>query len=110
MTDSGALRGRLCLVTGASAGIGLETALGLARQGAALILVCRDRHRGEAARRAVQRAARAQVELRVADLASQRAVAELAAGVALGHRQLHVLVHNAATLPAERQVSSDGIE
>ena len=43
--------GKVCVVTGANAGIGLETALGLAEIGATnLVMLCRDRERGEAAR------------------------------------------------------------
>jgi NAD(P)-dependent dehydrogenase (short-subunit alcohol dehydrogenase family) len=42
--------GRVCMVTGANSGIGKETALGLARMGATVVMVCRHRGRGEAAR------------------------------------------------------------
>ena len=42
--------GRTAIVTGATGGIGLWTAIGLARAGAHVIMVCRDPHRGEDAR------------------------------------------------------------
>ena len=43
------MTGKICIVTGANTGIGKETALGLAKLGASVVMVCRDRERGEAA-------------------------------------------------------------
>lgn len=51
------LAGKRCLLTGATSGIGLATALEFARQGANLIIVARDRARGEEALAAVRAAA-----------------------------------------------------
>lgn len=47
--DSSSMDRRICMVTGANSGIGKATALGLAKMGATLVIVCRDRSRGEAA-------------------------------------------------------------
>ena len=51
-----AMQGRVCLVTGANSGIGNVTALELARRGAHVVMVCRDRERGEAAQREIRAA------------------------------------------------------
>jgi len=48
-STSNSMQGKVCLITGANSGIGKETALGLAKMGATVILVCRDQSRGEAA-------------------------------------------------------------
>ena len=48
------LRGKVAVVTGANAGMGKEISLGLARLGATLVMVCRDRQRGESARSEVE--------------------------------------------------------
>ena len=75
------MEGKTALVTGANAGMGLAITRGLAGLGAAVVMVARDRDRGEAARRQVtSEVAGADLGLLVADLSSQRAIRELAAG------------------------------
>ena len=69
--DRSGIFGKVCLVTGASAGIGEETAVALGQFGAHVLLACRDRRRGEAALHRVRRTG-ARCELFVADLSSQR--------------------------------------
>ena len=67
------------VVTGASGGIGLFTALGLARTGMRVVMTGRDRERTEAARRFVAARVRtAQIEIALADFASLGAVRRLA--------------------------------
>lgn len=106
------MRDRTCLVTGATSGIGRETALGLARAGGRVLIVARDRERGEAARSDLAGAVapHGSVELFLADLASQRDVRDLADRVCQGHDRLDVLVHNAGAVNRMRRVTADGIE
>ena len=74
MSES-SLEGRTCVVTGASSGVGEQTALGLARRGACVVLVCRSRERGERSRAAIVRASgNPAVQLQLADLTSQAAI------------------------------------
>lgn len=113
MTTSAAvdMRERVCLITGASAGIGRATALGLATLGANVVMVCRDLERGRAARAEIlQRSGIAAVDLLIADLASQAAVRELARTVTARYPQLHVLVNNAAVNRSRRSLTPDGLE
>jgi NAD(P)-dependent dehydrogenase (short-subunit alcohol dehydrogenase family) len=105
------MEGRVCLVTGATGGIGLEAAKSLAAQGATLVLVGRDAGRGEAALQAVRtHAPGAQVELLLADLSKQRDVRALAEAFLARHARLHVLLNNAGALFDRRQVTEDGLE
>jgi NAD(P)-dependent dehydrogenase (short-subunit alcohol dehydrogenase family) len=105
------LQGRVCLVTGASSGIGRQTALELARLGATVVLACRDRVRGEAARRQVIAAAsHPRVELELVDLSSLASIRDFVRRFRESHETLHVLVNNAGTWSSRRRTSVDGIE
>ena len=105
------MRGRVCVVTGANRGIGGATALGLARLGATVLMLCRDAARGAAAGDDVRReSGNPDVSLVVADLASLASVRAAAADIAARHPAVHVLVNNAGVNLARRAVSADGVE
>ena len=105
------LEGRVCLVTGASSGIGRQAALELARLGATVVLACRDRARGEAARARIAAAAgHPRVELLIVDLSSQASIRDFVRRFREGHDALHVLVNNAGIWSSRRRLSVDGIE
>jgi NAD(P)-dependent dehydrogenase (short-subunit alcohol dehydrogenase family) len=106
-----ALRGRVCLVTGASRGLGKETALGLARLGATVLILARDERLATAAAEDVAlRSGNPDVAVVVADLASFENIRNAAAQIRERHLALHVLVHNAGVNLARRKLSADGIE
>jgi NAD(P)-dependent dehydrogenase (short-subunit alcohol dehydrogenase family) len=99
------------VVTGASAGIGREVARGAAARGARVILVCRDRERGERARAELRRSVTSgTLELVVADLSSQQAVRQLCADLDRRLERLDVLVHNAGVVAPTRELTDDGLE
>jgi NAD(P)-dependent dehydrogenase (short-subunit alcohol dehydrogenase family) len=107
----GTMSGRTCLVTGATSGIGKETALRLAMLGATVVIVARDAARGAAARAEITaRAPLAQVEVMTADLSSLAQVRGLAGDVLGRHGRLDVLVNNAGVISPRRQVTADGLE
>lgn len=101
----------ICVVTGASSGIGRETALALARDGATVALVCRTRERGERALAEVtRRSGSGAVSLFVADLASPRAIRAVAAELDRALPRVNVLVNNAGLTLRERVVTAEGLE
>ncbi len=106
-----ALLGRTVVVTGASSGIGLTTAAGLARLGASVALVARDRAKGEAALAAGREAsAGGTPSLFLADLGSLAQVRRLAGELLAAVPRIDVLVNNAGAVHATRKQSADGIE
>jgi NAD(P)-dependent dehydrogenase (short-subunit alcohol dehydrogenase family) len=102
--------GKVVVITGANAGIGFATALELARQGAAIVLVCRDVDRGNAAMRAIATVTSTPPALFIADLSSQASVRELAATLHEHLSRIDVLVNNVGAAFATREVTVDGIE
>src|SRR5579864_6936569 len=95
-TSNISMQGKICLVTGANSGIGKATALGLAQMGATVVIVCRDRTRGEAAQNEIKEQSNNQnVDLLLADLSSQQSIRQLAEQFKLRYSQLHILINNA---------------
>jgi retinol dehydrogenase 14 len=105
------LSGKVCLITGANSGIGFITALELAKMGATVLMVARDKQKGEAALAEVKAKSGSQaVELLLADFTSLQSVRELAAEVKRRYPKLHVLVNNAGTSLSKRELTQDGFE
>lgn len=105
------MTGRVCLVTGANSGVGKATATGLAQMGAMIVMVCRDRKRGEEAQDEIKtQTGNRNVDLLLADLSSQKAVRRLACNFKGEYGRLDVLVNNAGVTNSKRKESADGLE
>lgn len=101
--------GKTVIVTGAGAGIGLETADALAQKGAELILVELDRQRGEQAGARIARGA-SRPRLFVADLSLQADVRRVSAEILGATERIDVLINNAGAMFNTRQETVDGLE
>jgi NAD(P)-dependent dehydrogenase (short-subunit alcohol dehydrogenase family) len=108
---SGGIVEKIGIVTGASSGIGLHTALGLARAGMRVVMAGRDRARTEAACRFVtERSSAGRVEIMLADFSRLAEVRRLADEFVSSHDRLDVLVNNAGLVSPRYRVSGDGFE
>lgn len=106
-----ASRGKICLVTGATRGIGLATAAALARLGAHVVLTGRGAQRLEAAARVIAaQPGAAQADTLPADLSSLEQVRALAAEFQHRYSRLDVLVNNAGGTFLKYDTTADGLE
>ncbi len=111
LTVNTSMQGKACMVTGANSGIGKATALGLAQVGANVVMVARDRARGEVAQNEVKaKSGNNSVDLLVADLSSQQSIRQLVENFKQHYEQLHVLINNAGVFMLTRRETVDGLE
>jgi len=105
------MKGKTCIITGATGGIGLELAARLAALGARLVLVGRNRDKGEAAiarlRGDVPGVA---VEMHYADLSRPDEIRRLADVLLAAATRIDVLVNNTGAIFARREITRDGLE
>lgn len=105
------MKDKIVLITGASSGIGLAAALLLAERGAEIVMVCRDRIRGNFMRKGVaEHATGRPPALLFADLSSQEQIRILAEQVCRSYDRIDVLINNAGAVFASRELTEDGIE
>jgi NAD(P)-dependent dehydrogenase (short-subunit alcohol dehydrogenase family) len=104
------MQGQVCVVTGATSGIGKAAAAALARQGAEIIVVGRDPGRAEATAAAIQADGAPPPKVEIADLARLDQVRALAGRLNQTLDRVDVLINNAGLVLNERQVTPDGYE
>src|SRR5437764_14651586 len=103
-TVNSSMQGKICMVTGANSGIGKATALELAQRGATVVMVCRDRARGEQARSEITTTSRnTAFELLAAVLSSQQSIRLLVDTVKHHKPLLHeMIIYTSTSLPSSR--------
>lgn len=105
------MNGKVCIVTGANAGIGKATAVGLAELGATVLMICRSLERGQIALQEIEeRSGNNNLYLLIADLAAQQEIRHLVHAILGRFPRIDVLVNNAAVIPLRRTLSVDGLE
>src|SRR6201996_1521485 len=105
------MSGKTVVITGATSGVGLATAIVLAERGAEVVMVGRDRTRANFMRTEIaQYASGNEPILFLADLSSQAEIHRLAERLHGCFSRIDVLINNAAAVLAEREVTSEGLE
>ena len=104
--------GKLAIITGATGGLGLETAIALAGAGAEVILAGRNPAKGRTAEALIKdRHRNAKVRFETIDLASLASVAAFAERMLAANRPIDILVNNAGVMaPTKRKTTADGFE
>jgi NAD(P)-dependent dehydrogenase (short-subunit alcohol dehydrogenase family) len=104
------MTGRICVITGATRGIGRAAGEGLVRLGASVVLICRRQEDGEEVSRELRSFAAVPPEVVVADLSSQASIRSAAERIRSSWPRLHVLINNAGVFTRRRELTVDGLE
>ena len=108
------MQGKVCIVTGANSGIGKAAALALAKNGATVIMLCRNRKRGQSALdEIINQSKNPNIGLIIADLSSQKSIRTFIMEFNSQYNHLHILINNAANFDMnlkKPQLTEDGIE
>ncbi len=105
------MKGKVCVVTGATSGIGQAAATAFAAMGAQISLVARSVEKAEATRRRIQQTTpSAQIDVFLGDLGVQADVRRIGAEMLERHSRIDVLFNNAGVTHLEYRETPDGIE
>jgi retinol dehydrogenase 12 len=100
----------VCLITGATEGVGKATALELAKKGFTIVVAARSANKAEALKREIETSTGSSVDFIVADMASLRQVRQLAETFRRRYATLDVLINNAGVFLPTRIETEDGYE
>ena len=102
---------KICVVTGANAGLGFETAKAFAVQKAEVIMICRSKSKGEAAQQKIMDyTGNSRIHLVIMDLSSQKEIRDGAVNITQRWPQIDILVNNAAMILSHFALTEDRIE
>jgi NAD(P)-dependent dehydrogenase (short-subunit alcohol dehydrogenase family) len=105
------MQGKICIVTGSNSGIGKETALSLAKMGAKVVMVVRNKERGEKAQKEiVKQSGTNSVDLMICDLSSMESTKQFSKEFKKKYKRLDVLVNNAGAVFNKREITPEGFE
>ena len=102
---------KVCLITGATSGIGKAAAISLARQGFKLVLVGRAQEKSEKVRQGIKEVLpNSTPEVYIGDLSSRQSIGALAKDIRSAHPRIDVLINNAGGIFGSRVLTAEGIE
>ena len=105
------MEGKICMITGANSGIGKATAIGLAKMNATVVIVCRNKERGEPAlKEIIEKTGNNNMDLFLCNLSSLESIRNLVTEFKNKYQNLHVLINNAGVMLSKRVSSVDGFE
>ncbi len=102
--------GRICIITGATSGVGYAATKRLAKGGAQLVLVCRNKDKAEGVQGKLQLEYQTQIDVVLADFSRLTDVRTAAATILRNYPRIDVLINNAGVHMTRRIVTEDGVE
>ncbi|XP_054480644.1 dehydrogenase/reductase SDR family member 12-like [Anoplopoma fimbria] len=103
--------GRSFMITGANSGIGMATAMAIAKKGGTVHMVCRNKDKAEEARSdIVSESGNMEVYIHIVDMSETQKVWEFAEAFKRQHLSLNVLINNAGCMVHKREVNAGGLE
>jgi len=105
------MKNKICLITGANAGLGKETALALAKQGAHVVMLCRNKSKAESAKHnMIRQSGNHHIDMIECDLNDMASVEKAVAEFKKKYKKLHVLINNAGFMVLDKNISANGFE
>jgi retinol dehydrogenase-13 len=109
-TTDARMDGRVCVVTGATSGVGYQTAKRLAQVGAHLVIVCRNLDKAARVKHELESTYGTPVDIIQADFSRLAEVRKAAALLLTNYPRIDVLINNAGVHYTQRTLTADGIE
>lgn len=107
------MKDKVCIITGANAGIGKETTLALAKQGATIAMVCRNPNKAtKAQKEIISESGNQNIEVFICDFSVQEQIRKVATELTASYPTIDILINNAGFIASDttRQTTVDGIE
>ncbi len=106
----GEMTGKICILTGSNSGIGKETVLALSKMDATIVMVVRDKTRGEKAlTEIVSQTGNKNIDLMICDISSMDSIRRFAEEFKKTYARLDVLINNAGAVFNKRQVTPEAL-
>ncbi|MDD2522328.1 MAG: SDR family oxidoreductase [Anaerolineaceae bacterium] len=109
-TTTAGMDGKVCVITGATSGVGYQTAKRLAQAGANIVMVCRNEQKALAVKEELQQQFPVQIDVVLADFSRLSDVRKAAETINNNYSRLDVLINNAGVHHTHRTLSEDGFE
>ncbi len=109
-TTDASMQGKVCVITGATSGVGYESAKKLAEGGASLVMLSRNKEKAERVSAQLQKDYNVQVDIIIADLSDLKQVRKAAEQVLTQYPKIDVLINSAGLHSTTKTYTSEGFE
>lgn len=108
--SNASMKGKVCIVTGASSGVGLEAVKQLAKGEAHIVMVCRNLAKAESVKREIESKYNVQIDVFIADFSKLEEVRKVASSILQQYSKIDVLINNIGMHSTTRKYTKEGVE